>query len=427
MEHLTLEQNNITREETEQYIKNWLASAEQPLRKVLLLPPDATRAHSQAGMITEIIYDLLAPECQVDIMPALGTHVAMEQEALKNMFGDRIPQSSFLVHNWRTEVEQIGEVPADYVQDVSGGKVAFPIEIEVNKNILDPSYDLVVSIGQVVPHEVVGMANYTKNILVGCGGSNIINKSHFLGAAWGMEKLMGKDHSPVRKVLDYAEEYYLKNLPLEYILTVTSTVKAETTLHGLYLGRTREHFEKAVELSQEKNMTILKEPIQKAVVYLDPEEFKSTWLGNKAIYRTRMAMADDGELLIVGPGVQQFGEDEAIDVLVRKYGYTGTDNIIRAVEENADLRENLSAAAHLIHGSSEGRFTITYAAGCLTEQEVRNVGFDYMDVNEALAKYPPDQMEDGFTTAPDGEEIFYISNPALGLWASEEKFYKQLN
>lgn len=423
MKNLQLEQNTVTREEVESYLQDWLSSVSQPLKKVLLLPPDATRAHSEAGMITEILYNLLAPGCQVDIMPALGTHVAMDETALKNMFGDKIPPSSFLVHNWRTEVSKIGEIPADYVKEVSGGKVAFPIEVEVNKNILDPSYDLVVSIGQVVPHEVVGMANYTKNILVGCGGSNIINKSHFLGAAWGMEKLMGKDHSPVRQVLDYAEEHFLSKLPLEYILTVTSTVKNETTIHGLYLGRTRRHFEQAVKLSQAKNMTILKEPIKKAVVYLDPDEFKSTWLGNKAIYRTRMAMADNGELLIIGPGVQQFGEDDAIDVLVRKYGYTGTDNIIRAVDENNDLRDNLSAAAHLIHGSSEGRFTITYAAGRLTEEEVLNVGFEYMDVEEALAKYPQDRMEDGFTKAPDGEEVFYISNPALGLWASEEKFY----
>ena len=424
MKQLSIEKESITRPQVESVIRSWLRSAEKPLKKVLILPPDASRSHAKAGLITEILYELLAPECQVDIMPALGTHEPMDEEALQNMFGTEIPLENFYAHDWRNDITQFGTIPADYVSKISGGKVSWPIEVELNKRITDSSYDLVVSVGQVVPHEVIGMANYTKNILVGCGGSNIINKSHFLGAAWGMEKLMGKDNSPVRKVLDYAEENFLNKLPIEYILTVTTTDEESCNLNGLYLGRGREQFEKAVQLSQQNNITILDEPLQKAVVYLDPDEFRSTWLGNKAIYRTRMAMADDGELLIIGPGVRQFGEDNAIDELIRKYGYTGTDSILNAVEKNDELQNNLSAAAHLIHGSSEGRFTITYAAGRLTEEEVRNVGFDFMDVNEALAKYPPERMEDGFTTTPNGEEVFYISNPALGLWGSEEKFHQ---
>lgn len=425
MKQLSIEKDSITRSDVENAVKSWLESAQGTLNKVLILPPDASRSHAKAGLITEILYELLAPQCQVDIMPALGTHEPMDEEALQNMFGTEIPLENFYAHDWRNEITQIGTVPSDYVDEISGGKVSWPIEVELNKRITDTSYDLVISVGQVVPHEVIGMANYTKNILVGCGGSNIINKSHFLGAAWGMEKLMGKDHSPVRKVLDYAEENFLNKLPIEYILTVTTTDEESCNLNGLYMGRGREQFEKAVQLSQQQNIITLDEPLQKAVVYLDPDEFRSTWLGNKAIYRTRMAMADNGELLIIGPGIRQFGEDNAIDELIRKYGYTGTDNILNAVEQNDELQNNLSAAAHLIHGSSEGRFNITYAPGHLTEEEVRNAGFDYMDLNQALNKYDSETLPDGFNTMSDGEQVFFISNPALGLWASKDKFQTQ--
>lgn len=417
MKAFEIEKKSIDYDELHDRLGAWIASAAKPLRKVLILPPDATRAHSQAGVITEILYDLLAPECQVDIMPALGTHAPMSEAALRNMFGDRIPLDRFLVHRWREEVVQIGTVQEDYVAAISDGCVSYPIEVEVNKRIMDPSYDLVVSVGQVLPHEVVGMANYTKNVLVGCGGSNIINKSHYLGAAWGMERLMGQDHSPVRQVLDFVENNFLKDVPLQYILTVTKTVQQKCILRGLYVGRDRSKFEHAVALSQQENITYLEKPLKKAVVYLDPDEFKSTWLGNKAVYRTRMAMADGGELLIIAPGVKEFGEDKAIDRLIRKYGYKGTPAITKAVAEHQELRDNLSAAAHLIHGSSEGRFTITYAPGHLSEEEVRNAGFEYMDIDRARELYPPESLEDGYTRTKQGEEIFYISNPALGLWS----------
>lgn len=93
---------------------------------------------------------------------------------------------------------------------------------------------------------------------------------------------------------------------------------------GVFIGDDEECFLKAAELSLEVNFELLDAPLDKVVVYLDPEEFKSTWLGNKSIYRTRMAIADDGELIVLAPGVARFGEDKRIDELIRKYGYRTT-------------------------------------------------------------------------------------------------------
>ena len=391
------------------------------LKKVLILPPDFTRMYSGAGKITAIYYELLKDKCQVDIMPALGTHVPMTQEEWVAFFGEGVPFDRMIIHNWRTDVVKIGEVPASFVSEVSEGLVNSGVDVEVNRLIMDPSYDLILSIGQVVPHEVVGMANYSKNIFVGCGGSSMINSSHMLGAFYGMERIMGKDFSPVRRVFDYAQENFLKDVPLVYVLTTTTNKGDEVTIHGLYIGKERSNFETAVKNSQEINLTHMKKRLNKVVVYLDPREFKSTWLGNKAIYRTRMAIADGGELIVLAPAVAHFGEDAENDKLIRKYGYVGREKVLELVDapENEDLRANLSVAAHLIHGSSDGRFKITYCAGKLTEEEVRGAAFNYAPYEEMAAKYDPTKLVDGFNTV-DGEEVFYISNPALGLWVCDD-------
>ena len=416
------EVTGLSDKEVFEIIKQSISKKMSSLRKVLLLPPDFTRCHSGAGKITAIYYELLKDTCKVDILPALGTHEPMSEEECKEMFGENIPMDCIIAHNWRTDIVKIGEVPADFINSISEGLMDNKIDVEVNKRIVDKSYDLVISIGQVVPHEVIGLANYSKNIFVGCGGSNIINQSHMLGAVYGMERIMGRDYSPVRKLFDYGEENFLKEVPLLYVLTVTSQYLGKTSINGLFVGRERKVFEAAVKLSQEKNLTFLEKPLKKVVVFLDEKEFKSTWLGNKAVYRTRMAIADEGDLIILAPGIKKFGEDDKNDELIRKYGYVGRKKVLQLSKENEDLKNNLSVAAHLIHGSSDDRFVITYAVEKLTRQEVENANFKYMPLSEALSKYNPKELKDGFNTLADGEEIFFISNPAVGLWADKSKF-----
>ena len=191
----------------------------------------------------------------------------------------------------------------------------------------------------------------------------------------------------------------------------------------MYVGDDVETFTLGARLSQKVNLDLLDQPLKKVLVYLDPHEFKSTWLGNKAIYRTRMVMADGGELIVLAPGLKEFGEDPEIDRLIRKYGYRGTPATLAAVKANAELRNNLSAAAHFIHGSSEGRFKITYCPGRnVSPEAICSVGFEAANLDSIIKRYQPENLKDGFNRLPDGEEIFYISNPALGLWALRSQF-----
>jgi nickel-dependent lactate racemase len=389
--------------------------------KVLAIPPDFTRFHSFAGTLTNLIYKYYGAKL-TDVLPALGTHTAMTSAQIETMFGD-VPTGLFRVHDWRNDVMTLGEVPSEYVNRVSEGKVNYAWPAQVNKLLIEGGHDLILSIGQVVPHEVIGMANYNKNIFVGTGGAEGINKSHFIGAAFGMERIMGRAINPVRQVLNYASDHFARHLPIVYMQTVVDKdADGNLVVRGLYIGDDMECFEKAAELSLQVNFEMLEKPLKKVVVYLDPAEFKSTWLGNKSIYRTRMALADDGELLVLAPGLSEFGEDKQIDLLIRKYGYLTTEEILDLTNRYNDLQQNLSAAAHLIHGSSENRFRITYCPGQLSRSEIESVNYQYADLEEMLVKYPPAKLRDGFNTMSDGEEVFYISNPALGLWAHRERF-----
>jgi nickel-dependent lactate racemase len=416
-------QGSPDRELSSSELRDFLSAALEKLgrrRKVLAVPPDQTRTASRAGGLTRYAWEYYG-EGLSTVLPALGTHKAMSAEQIAGMFGN-VPPGLFHAHKWRDDGETIGVVPREFIHEQSEGKLDYEWPAQVNRLISRGGFDLILSIGQVVPHEVIGMANYNKNILVGTGGPDSINRSHYLGAVYGMERIMGRADNPVRRVLNYAASHFLTDLPIVYVLTVVGrNTSGAIVVRGLFIGDDSECFHAAAELSFRVNFTLMPQPIRKAVVYLDPHEFHSTWLGNKAIYRTRMAMADGGELIILAPGVRGFGEDVRIDKLIRKYGYHGTEATVAMVKENADLAADLSAAAHLIHGSSEGRFRVTWCPGHLTREEVQGAGFDYAELSQMMKLYDPGKLPQGWNRVA-GEEIYFIENPGLGLWASRDRF-----
>ena len=416
--------NNLSREALEAGLREAFGKFGEK-HKVLAIPPDYTRLPSRAGELTEISWEYYGDRL-TDILPALGTHTPMTDDQISHMFG-KTPANLVRIHDWRNDVVTLGRVSAEIVEEVSEYKVHFDWPVQVNRLLVEGNFDLILSIGQVVPHEVVGMANYNKNVFVGTGGFEAINKSHYVGAVYGMERMMGRADTPVRRLFNYASENFAKQLPIVYVLTVVGVNKeGKQQTYGLFVGDDFAVFDVAAKLSLEVNFQMVEKPLKKVVVWLDPTEFKSTWLGNKSIYRTRMAIADGGELVVLAPALKEFGEDKEIDRLIRKYGYFGTPETLKAVEDNEELRNNLGAAAHLIHGSSEGRFSITYCPGKgaenLTREEIESVGFRWGDIDETMQKYNFQHLKEGFNILPDGEEVYYISSPALGLWAHRDRF-----
>ncbi len=419
------ESDCINEDRKKELMERFLSEAKERiskrLKKVLIIPPDLTRYHSSAGKVTEMIYGMLFPNSKVDVLPALGQHVPHTDEENKWMFGS-VPLKSIYAHDWKRGCKQLGEISADYVKKVTEGKADWPLPVQINRMVVEGNYDLIVSIGQVLPHEVVGFANHNKNYFVGLGSKEAIDASHMMSACWGIEKTLGRIMTPLRMCFNKAEKDYLSQLADVYILVVIAkNSQNQFITTGLYVGDDLETYLLAAERSKVQNITVLDKPIKKIVAYMEPKEFRSTWLANKAIYRTRMAIADGGELLVIAPALETFGEQQEIDALIRRYGYVGTKKVMDFYRQNDDLKNSRSAAAHLIHGSSEGRFTITYAPGKMSKEQIEKVNFKYMDMNEAIKKYNPQKLKDGWNKMPDGEEIYYISAPAMGLWTCKEK------
>jgi nickel-dependent lactate racemase len=433
MPWFTYEAPAISRQEIESHCQLLLDEARKRLncdfKRVLLLPPDLTRAHSGAGWITETLYNLLPQSCDTHVIPTLGQHVPHTEAENRWMFGS-IPNDRIHAHDWRNGVTRVGVIPASKVEETTGGKANWDIPVDLNSMLMNEKWDLIINIGHVVPHEVLGFANHNKNYFIGLGGKETICASHIAAGVYGIENNLGNLITPLRACYNWAEEQFLGHLPDVYFQVVMQRDEKNQLVHsGVYIGDDLETYLMAARRSQSQNITLFDKPVKKIVAVMQADEFRAIWVANKAVYRTRMAMADGGELLIIAPGVERFGEQPEVDALIRKYGYQSSQNILHLYRqpENEDLRDIAHGTAHLLHGTSEGRFTIRYATKSLSKKEIESVYYEYADLNEALSRYNPAHMREGWNTLPDGEEVFFISTPSAGLWSTREKIEGRKN
>ncbi len=415
---------HVSEREIEQAVDRLLSEARlrinRDLKRVLLLPPDLTRAHSGAGRITELLYNKL-PDAHVEVIPTLGQHLPHTEAENQWMFGS-IPEHRIFAHDWRDGCTRVGVIPASLVAETTAGAADWDIPVDLNTKLIEEPWDLIINIGHVVPHEVLGFANHNKNYYIGLGGKDTICASHIAAAVYGIENNLGCLITPLRACYNWSEDRHLANLPDVYLQIVMRRDEAQQLVtSGIFVGDDLETYLEAARLSRDQNITIFDKPLKKVVAVMQADEFRATWVANKAVYRTRMAIADGGELLILAPGVERFGEQPEVDALIRKYGYRGTARTLALYRVEPDMQEIPHGVAHLIHGSSEDRFTITYAPGHLTQAEIESVGYQYADLATMLQRYDPAIMKEGWNTMPDGEEVFYISTPSAGLWATEAK------
>jgi len=311
------------------------------------------------------------------------------------------------------------------VRETTGGAADWKFPVWLNSMLMQEKWDLIINIGHVVPHEVLGFANHNKNYFIGLGGKELICAAHMAAACCGIENNLGNLLTPVRQCFNWAEERFLSKLPDFYVQVVLARDQQGQLVHtGVFVGDDLETYLAAARQAREQNITVFEEPLEKVVCVMQGDEFFSTWVANKAVYRTRMALADKGELIIIAPGLKRFGEQADVDALIRKYGYCGTPRVMELYKQMMDMQDLAHATAHLIHGSSEERFTITYAPGHLNQADVEQVKFQYLALAEAQRRYPLDRLREGFNEV-NGERFYFIPTPSAGLWATRHKLYNR--
>ncbi len=400
----------------EQNFRNSLAQLPAP-RRALIIPPDSTRLSSGAGRLTQVAYQMWGSGVAA-ILPAVGSHRPMQRHQLTTMFG-AIPERLFLSHHWQRELQDVGTLSAHEVASFSDGRITQPCQVMLNRHLVGGDWDCILSIGQVAPHEVAGFSNYSKNLLIGLGGQQFIDLSHYLSALCGIDKIMGVIDNPVRRLLDYAHQRWLSKLPLLFALTVAQSDSYGTPKPAaLYVGDDRRVFEAAASHSATLNITTLQKPLTRAVVYLNPQEYRSLWLANKAIYRLRMALAYDAQLIIIAPGVDCYAEDARRNALIARHGYCGLAAVQRAVEEEETLAAQLATAAHLIHGSTEGRFQVIYCTEQLSEAEMQQVGYRWATPQKIERRYLVNDPSLGFNQDSRDEQFYFVTHPGAALWQS---------
>jgi nickel-dependent lactate racemase len=429
MPWITERASEITWPRLQQLMEQTIAEARRRIcakpKRVLLLPPDITRMHSGAGRLTEMLYNLLSSEADVHVIPTLGQHVPHTPEENRTMFG-AIPNERIHAHDWRGGCVDVGEIPGRYVDEVTQGAANWDMPIVLNRMLMEEPWDLIINVGHVVPHEVLGFANHNKNYFIGLGGKNLICAAHMAAASCGIENNLGNLITPLRACFNRAEDEYLAQLPDLYVQVVLARNDNDQLVHtGVHIGDDLETYLDAARQSREQNITLFDEPIQKIVCVMQGDEFFSTWVANKSVYRTRMALADGGELIVIAPGLKRFGEQPEVDAFIRKYGYVGTERVMEQYQRNADMQDLAHATAHLMHGSSEGRFTITYAPGHMNKAEIEGVNFCYADISEMIDRYQPGNRKQGWNTTADGERFYFIPTPSAGLWATRNKLFSR--
>ncbi|MCK5267299.1 MAG: DUF2088 domain-containing protein [Spirochaetes bacterium] len=403
------EGNDITNDEIRKLLITTAEKAKTHFPKkngsVLLVPPDITRIKSGAGKLSKILYDKLSETLDVHLMPALGQHIPHTKKENEKMYGE-VPSDKIHIHDAFDGCVRLGDV---FDND------NYKVPISVNRELIEGQWDFIISIGQVVPHEIFGFSGYNKNLLIGLGGSDTIASSHILSAFYGIENIMGRIDNPIREIFNLAEEKYLKDIPVVHILLVMGKGDdGKPVYKGVYAGTGLETYNKAVKESRRQNIYFLDRPEKKIVCYMP--DVQSTWIANKAVYRSRMAVADYGKIIVIARDIKRFGDHENIDSIIRTHGYCGMDKIKSIYAKDQSLEKYAHAFAHLIHGSSEGRFDVVYACENDWSLEFEKVNYQWIDYKEAVEKYRPHGRTEGRYTTEDGEDFYFIPQPAMGLW-----------
>ncbi len=379
-------------------------------KRVLVLTPDATRTCPLPMMIRSVVDVIGARAAKLDFMVALGTHTLLAQKDILKLYGidsgrKMLRGTEFFNHEWgrQESFARIGTFTQEVVEDLSEGRLKEKVPIVINKRIFD--YDLVLIVGPVFPHEVVGYSGGAKYLFPGISGGDFLHFFHWLGAVITCKKIIGIKDTPVRRAIDKAME----KVPVP-VHCVAMVVNENSNLCGLYVGDVREAWSKAAELSSQVHVKTKKKPFR-VVLGSAPAMYDEIWTAGKVMYKLEQVVADQGTLIIYGPHIREISRTWGKDI--ERIGYHTRDYFLAQMDRFGDIPRGVLAHSTHVRGTGtyekgvEKPHVNVVLATSIPRETCDRINLGYMDPSEIRLSDYVDREDEGILFVDHAGEILY--------------------
>ena len=410
----------LSEDEVRKIAADFLCPLQLSGKKVLLIVPDGTRT-APVGLLFKTVFDSIGNDAgQLDVMIALGTHQPLNDDAINHRLeltseerSGKFGKVQVFNHEWDNPqaLTKIGTIPASRIGELSGGLFEMDVPVEINNKIFD--YDLLMVLGPVFPHEVVGFSGGNKYLFPGIGGPEILNFFHWLGAVISNPKIIGAGYTPVRAVVDEAAAM----VPVSR--AAFCMVVHKNKLAGLYVGTPEGAWQEAANLSDKLHITYKEKPFQ-TVFACCPTMYEDLWTGGKCMYKLEPVIADGGELIIYAPHISQVSvtHGEGIESI----GYHVRDYFLKQWDKFKDHPWGL--LAHSTHvrgigtfenGIEKPRVRVTLASQ-ISPERCAAINLGYRDPNTLNPDDFKGREDEGILfVAKAGEMLFRLQDAPI--WA----------
>lgn len=385
-------------------------------KRLLVIIPDGTRS-GPIGLLFRLLHEFLVASTDavkveaLDYLIALGTHMPMSETAIQQHLGVTAEDLSnkyagvrIFNHAWNKQdtFKAVGVISAAEIEELSGGRFAQPVTVTVNKLVFD--YDLVLVCGPVFPHEVAGFSGGNKYFFPGISGPEVINFTHWLGALITSYKIIGTRDTPVRAVIDRAAS--MIDVP---VIGCCFVVKGGG-LAGLYVGSIKEAWSQAAELSKQVHIRYVSRPFRK-VISVMPQMYDDLWTAAKGMYKLEPVVADDGEVIIYAPHINEvsYVHGHILDTI----GYHVRDYFVKQWDQFNHLPWGVLAHSTHLRGTGtfeagveQPRIKVTLAT-LIPAERCRRLNLGYRDPSTIDLDQWRGREDEGILVVPKAGELLY--------------------
>jgi nickel-dependent lactate racemase len=381
-------------------------------KEILVLTPDTTRT-CPLPMMIRLLHDKIGNNAaRLDYMVALGTHTPLSDEAILKLYGVSAKErqtlfknTQFLNHRWDLPdtLVRIGWIEEEKIEELSEGRLKERVPVDINKAIYD--YDLIIVLGPVFPHEVVGFSGGAKYLFPGISGGEFLHSFHWLGAVVTCPGTIGIKHTPVREVINQA----MRLVDVE-VRCLAMVVKNQDELFGLSAGGCKEAWSQAADISAKVHI-IVKDKAYHTVLGVCPPMYDEIWTGGKVMYKLEQVVADDGKLIIYAPHISEISRTWGH--YMEKIGYHVRDYFLEQPDKFSDIpRGVLAHSTHvrgigrMIDGVEHPRIEVVLASA-IPEEVCRKINLGYMDPTTINPDDYRDREEEGILFIEKAGEILH--------------------